>query len=306
MHKIKLSKQAKADLNNWQLYLFILPALIYFILFHYIPMYGVQIAFKSFIPAKGIWGSKWVGLMHFRNFFNSFYFKRLIVNTLAINLYSLLAGFPMPIILALMLNEVDSRIYKKSVQFVTYAPYFISTVVIVGMLNIFLNQDRGLVNNLLEVIGLNRVNFMNSARWFKTVYVFSGIWQGTGFGAIVYLGVLSGVDPNLHEAAVIDGASRMQRVIYINIPVIKPTAIVLFILNCGSLFSMGFEKILLMQNPINASASEVIATYTYRLGIIGGQYSYTSAIGLFNSICNLMLILLANSLAKRISDTRLM
>lgn len=292
-------------LRYWELYVFMLPGILYFIIFHYMPMYGIQIAFKEFVPARGILGSEWVGLEHFKSFFSSFYFWRLVKNTLLINVYNLIFGFPIPILLALMLNEAKNGMFKKSVQLVTYAPHFISMVVMVGMMYVFLNTERGFINNILAQIGFERINFMGNAEFFRPVYVSTGIWQTTGWGAIIYLGVLSGVDPCLHESAVIDGATRLQRVIHINVPVIMPTAVILFILNVGQMLNVGFEKALLMQNPGNISASEVISTYVYRLGILQGQYSFTSAVGFLNSVCNVLLLLGVNAIVSSVNDTSL-
>lgn len=295
----------KKILSNWELYLFILPSLLYFIIFHYAPMYGVQIAFKDFIATKGIWGSSWVGMEHFERFFNSYYFWTLIKNTVGISLYSLAVGFPIPIILALMLNEVKDGLFKRTVQTVTYAPHFISTVVMVGMLLAFLSPSTGIINNLIKALGGQPVAFMQEPKWFKTIYVFSGAWQGAGWGSIIYLAALAGIDPQLHEAAIMDGANRIQRIWHINIPGILPTMIILLILNTGSIMSVGFEKVFLMQNPLNMETSDVISTYVYRSGLIQAQYSFSAAVGLFNSIINFALLILVNTIARHVSETSL-
>lgn len=296
---------SKKILPNWELYLFIIPSLIYFIVFHYAPMYGVQIAFKDFIASKGIWGSPWVGFEHFQRFFNSYYFWMLIKNTVGINLYSLAVGFPVPIILALMLNEAKDGLFKRTVQTVTYAPHFISTVVMVGMIIAFLSPSTGIVNKLIKALGGEPIAFMQEPQWFKTIYVFSGVWQDAGWGSIIYLAALAGIDPQLHEAAIMDGATRIQRIWHINIPGILPTVVILLILRTGSIMNIGFEKVFLMQNPLNMDTSDVISTYVYRSGLIQSQYSFSAAVGLFNSIINFDLLVLINSIARRVSETSL-
>lgn len=289
-----------------QLYLFILPAFLIIFIFSYIPMYGIVIAFKDYMPSLGIMGSPWVGFKHFTRFFNSFYFWDLIKNTVGISLYSLVVGFPLPIILALALNEVKDGPFKKITQTVTYAPNFIAVVVMVGMVLAFLSPSTGIINHMLEVLGFERINFMTDPKWFKTVYVLSGVWQGTGWGSVIYLAALSGVDTQLHEAATIDGASRLQRVWYINIPTIMPTMVILLIMSCGSLMSVGFEKVLLMQNPLNMSSSNVIATFVYKQGLLDAQYSFAAAVGLFNSLINSTLLIVVNKISKKLSNTGLL
>lgn len=291
--------------NSYQLYIFVLPAFLFFLIFSYIPMYGVIIAFKDYVPTLGVFGSPWVGFKHFERFFSSYYFWDLIKNTLGINIYSLIVGFPLPIILALALNESKDGIFKKFTQTVTYAPNFISVVVISGMLISFLSPSTGIINHFLEFFGFQRHDFMSDPRWFKTIYVLSGVWQGTGWGSVIYLAALSGVDTQLHEAATVDGASRWQRVLYINLPTIIPTMVILLIMNCGSLMSMGFEKILLLQNPLNMSSSNVIATFVYKQGLLDAQYSYAAAVGLFNSVINAILLISVNKITKKMSDTSL-
>ncbi|MGY4105323.1 ABC transporter permease [Ignavigranum ruoffiae] len=285
----------------WQLYVLIAPAVIYFLIFHYGPMYGVQIAFKDYKPSLGILDSPRVGFKHFKRFFNSYYFSDLMRNTLQISLYELVVGFPMPIILALLFNELRNGFFKKFAQTVTYAPHFISTVVIVGMLVAFLSPSTGLLNHLLASLGFERVAFLEEASWFKTIYVFSGIWQNTGWNTIIYMAALLGVDPQLYEAASIDGASRWQKLIYINLPALIPTMVILLILNFGSIMAMGYEKILLMQNALNISESNVIATFTYKQGLLDGNYSYAAAIGLFNSAINAILLVVVNKFSRKLS-----
>ncbi|GIN69955.1 sugar ABC transporter permease [Bacillus sp. J14TS2] len=291
--------------NNWDIYLLLVPVLAYFIIFKYIPMYGVQIGFKDFIATKGITGSEWVGMKHFTRFFDSYYFWRLIKNTLGIGLYELAVAFPIPIILALMINEVRLNRFKKLVQNVTYAPHFLSTVVIVGMLFLFLNPQYGMVNNLLSAIGLKPISFMTEPAWFKTVYVLSHVWQQMGWSSIIYLAALAGVPPELHEAARMDGASRLQRIRHVNIPAIVPVIIILLILNVGNIISVGFEKVFLMQNALNVEASDVIATHVYKTGIMGAQYSYSTAVGLFNSIISFILLVVVNQISRKVSETSL-
>ena len=299
---IKLSQRMMNHFQRyWQLYLLIAPAVIYFLIFHYGPMYGVQIAFKDYKPSLGILDSPWVGFKHFKRFFNSYYFSDLMRNTLQISLFELVVGFPMPIILALLFNELRNGFFKKFAQTVTYAPHFISTVVIVGMLVAFLSPSTGLLNHLLASLGFERVAFLEEASWFKTIYVFSGIWQNTGWNTIIYMAALAGVDPQLYEAASIDGASRWQKLIYINLPALIPTMVILLILNFGSIMAMGYEKILLMQNALNISESNVIATFTYKQDLLDGNYSYAAAIGLFNSAINAILLVVVNKFSRKLS-----
>ncbi|PYI56965.1 sugar ABC transporter permease [Paenibacillus flagellatus] len=291
--------------KNWDLYLLISPVIAYFLIFDYYPMYGVQIAFKNFIAAKGIWGSDWAGFMHFERFFKSFYFWRLIKNTLGISLYSLLVGFPIPLLLALMINEVGSKPFKRFVQTVTYAPHFLSTVVMVGMILIFLDPRHGMVNLFVQWLGFQPISFITEPQWFKSIYVWSGVWQGMGWSSIIYLAALAGIDPTLHEAARVDGASRLRRIWHINLPGILPTVIILLILNVGHLMGVGFEKIYLMQNDLNKESSDVISTYVYTSGIVGAQYSFSAAVGLFNSVVNFVLLVSVNYIAKKLNETSL-
>jgi len=288
----------KRMMKRWQLYVLLAPAIIYFLVFKYYPMYGVQIAFKNFRPIDGIWGSEWVGFDHFIRFFNSHFFWQLLWNTISISLYALLL-FPIPIIVALAFNELKEGKFKKTAQTITYAPHFISVVVFVGMIVAFLNPATGIINHFIQFLGFKPIDFMASPDWFKTIYVLSGSWQELGWGAIIYLAALAGIDPQLHEAAKVDGASRLQRIWYINIPGIMPTVIILLILNMGSMLAVGFEKILLMQNPLNLSASNVIQTYVYDIGILHGQFSFSTAVGLFNAVANFIILITFNRLARR-------
>jgi putative aldouronate transport system permease protein len=268
-------------------------------------MYGVQIAFKNFNPLQGITGSPWVGLDHFIRFVQSPYFVEIVRNTLEISVYSLLVGFPAPLILALLLNQLPSVKYRRFIQTVTYAPYFISVVVIVGMLLIFLSPRSGMINHLLNLFGFESVHFMAKPELFSTILVFSDVWQTAGWGAIIYLAALSGISPELHESAMIDGANKLQRIRHIDLPGILPTVIILLIFNLGSLLAVGFEKIYLMQNSLNISRSEVIATYVYKIGLQGGQFSFSTAVGLLNNIVNFLLIVAVNQAARKVSSTAL-
>lgn len=291
--------------RNWELYLMFLPVLVFFLVFHYAPMYGVQIAFKKFSAVRGIVGSPWRGLYYFQQFFDSYLFGELIGNTLGLSLYSLAVGFPTPILLALMMNELRSERVKRVVQTITYAPHFISMVVMCSMIILFLSPSSGVLNRIIEILGGQSVYFMGKPEYFKTIYVLSGVWQNTGWSSIIYMAALSGIDPQLHEAATIDGASRLQRVWHINLPGILPTAVILLIMNCGSLMSIGFEKAFLLMNDLNRAAAEIISTFVYQRGLIDRNYSSAAAIGLFNSVINLVLLLGVNTIARRISDTSL-
>jgi putative aldouronate transport system permease protein len=298
-----LSSRLKSVRRNWDMYLLILPVIAYFIIFHYLPMYGVQIAFKDFMAVKGIGGSPWVGLKHFERFFNSYYAWRLIRNTVGLSLYQLVITFPVPIILALLINEVRNSKFKRVVQTVTYAPHFLSTVVMVGLILVFLSPKNGMINLIIVALGGEPIYFMSESGWFKSIYVFSEVWQNTGWASIIYLAALAGIDPQLYEAAVVDGASKIKRIIYITIPCLMPTAIILLILNFGHVMSIGFEKVFLMQNDLNLESSEVISTYVYKNGLVGAQYSFSAAIGLFNSVINLLIVV--NTISKRVSQTSL-
>jgi putative aldouronate transport system permease protein len=291
--------------NNYQIYLFILPALIYFMLFKYWPIYGLQIAFKRFNIALGISKSSWVGLKNFRDFFTSYYFWILIKNTIGITMYSLIVGFPLPIIFALMLNEVTNKKFKKIVQTISYAPHFISTVVMVGIIIAFLSPSTGVIGNISRKLGNVPKNILIMPKYFKSIYVWSGIWKGLGWSAIIYLAALSGIDPELQEAAVIDGANKFQRIWHINLAGILPTITILFILNFGSIMNVGFEKIFLLQNPLNFESSDVISTYVYRTGLIEADFSFSTAVGMFNQIINFLMLLFVNTISKKVSEISL-
>ena len=289
----------------WQLYLIMLLPMLVIIIFSYGPMFGVQIAFKEFRARDGIWGSPWIGFIHFQNFFRSYQFRRVITNTLGISLYGLIAGFPIPIILAILVNESARTRFKKAVQLITFAPHFISTVVMTGMILMFISVYGGPINNFIAAMGGERIDFIARPGMFKSLYVWTGIWQGMGYSSVIYIAALSAIDPSLYEAATIDGASKFQKIRYIDIPGIAPTIIILLILNCGSIMSVGYEKILLMQNPLNMAASDVISTYVYRMGLENAQYSFSAAVGLFNSLVNASLLVAVNQVARKVSETSL-
>lgn len=291
--------------RNWVLYLFLLPTLAYLLIFNYWPMYGVQIAFRNFKPTKGIWGSAWVGMKNFNKFFNSYMFEDLLTNTIVLSLYQIFAAFAFPIILALLLNYCVSNKLRKVTQMVTYAPHFISTVVLVGMLNVFLSES-GIINHLLHMLGLPSVPFLADAGMFRHIYVWSHIWQRTGYNSVIYIAALAGVSPELHEAAIVDGANKLQRILHIDLPAILPTAIILLIMSTGNMLSLGFEKVYLLQNDLNLGVSEIISTYVYKIGLLNAQYSYSTAIGLFNNIINLIVLLTVNKIADKVSGTSLM
>lgn len=291
--------------HNWQLYILLLPAFVWLIVFCYAPMYGVTIAFKDYKVKLGITGSPWAGLKYFEQFFSTSVAVKSIRNTLLLSLYSLLFGFPIPILFALMLNMLRSTRYKKFIQTLSFAPHFISVVVVVSMMNIMFAPSNGWVNKLITSTGAKEVLFMTRSEYFRTMYVASGIWQDMGFNAIVYIAALAGVSPELHEAAIVDGASKIKRLIHIDIPCILPTVTIMFILSVGNLFSVGYEKAYLMQGGLNTEVSEIISTYVYKVGLQSAQYSFSAAVGLFNSVVNLVLLLAVNTLARRMSDVSL-
>ena len=302
------TKFRKEYLNNWQLYLMLLLPVIWLLVFCYAPMSGIQIAFKDFKIRQGIWGSPWVGFDNFERFFTSYQFFRVLKNTLVISLYSLVASFPLPIVLALSLNVVRKAAYKKFVQMVTYIPHFISVIVIVGMILQMFNSRIGLYGTVYTALtGQPAPDILSKASAFPHLYVWSGVWQEVGWGSIIYLSALSAVDPALHEAAIVDGASRFKRVLVLDLPTVLPTATIMLIMNAGRIMTIGFEKVYLMQNDLNLTTSEIISTYVYKvsLGPTGGDFSLGAAIGLFNSVINLILILLVNAVTKRMGGTSL-
>lgn len=292
--------------RNWLLYLFVLPAMIYYIVFHYIPIYGIQIAFQNYKVGEVFGESQWIGFDHFIRFFNSAWFSTVMKNTMTISILSLVINFPLPIILALMLNEVKNLKIRKIVQTVTYAPHFISTVVLCGAITMFLSPSTGLlgmtVNNIRESMGLNAINISSIGSAFKWIYVLSGTWQGVGWGSVIYFAALSGVDMQLVEAAEVDGANRLQCIWHIHIPAIMPTIIIQLILQCGHILSVGYEKVYLLQNDTILMSSEVISTYVYRVGLMGAQYSFSTAVNLFNSLINVAMLVLVNTIIRKVSN----
>lgn len=291
--------------KNAGLYLLALIPFVYLILFKYWPMYGVQIAFRDYRVADGIWGSQWVGLKHFSRFLHTPKFLDIMKNTIIISLYGVLT-FPLPILLAVMLNYLSFPRYRKCIQMVSYAPHFISTVVMVAILMQFLDKNNGLLNTLIEALGGKRVNFMAKREYFYHIYQWSGVWQGLGFASIIYISALSSVPPELHEAAIVDGANKLHRIWHIDVPAILPTAIILLIMNTGNVLSIGFEKVYLMQNDLNLSVSEIISTYVYKVGLLNAQYSYSTAIGLFNNVVNLVILMSVNWISDKLSGTSLL
>lgn len=301
----KKKSLAAAMWDNWQLYILVLPAIIYFVVFNYLPLYGIQIAFKDYKAVDGIAGSAWVGLKHFKNFFNAYYFKRLLSNTLLLNVYYLLWSFPVPLILAIFLNQIRGKKKKRFIQTSIYVPYFISTVVLAGMLYIFLSPTSGILNFARTAMGLKAIDFMSEASAFRPIYIISGIWQAAGYGTILYIATLTGIDPSLYEAAEIDGASIWQKIRFIDIPSLIPTAMMVFILDCGKMLASDTNKALVMQTPGNIPTSDIIGVYVYNVGLGSGQFSYTAAIGLFVNIINFILIISVNQVSKRMTDVGL-
>jgi len=300
----------KRAAENWQMYVFLLLPIIWLLIFKYQPMYGAQIAFRKYSVRLGITGSPWVGMSNFIKFFNSVYFTRTVGNTLFLSIYSMVIGFPLPIFFALLLNSVRNAHWKSAIENVAYMPHFISTVVMVGILKRVFDLNSGLFSNLMQVITGSKMEtnlFLGDAN-FQHLYVWSGVWQGTGWGSVIYMAALSGVDPEQHEAATIDGASRWQRLFHIDLPAIIPTITITLILRCGQIMNIGFDKAFLMQNDTNLGASEVISTYVYKVGLTaagGGNLSYSTAIGLFNSVVNLVMISLVNFISNKVNGSGL-
>lgn len=291
--------------NKWQLLAMFLLPLTWYIIFCYVPMYGIQLAFRDYNPRLGYLGSSFVGLRWFKQFFSSYYWENIIWNTFSISLYSIIFGFPVPIILAIIINELPGRKFKKLLQNITYIPHFISIVVLCGMLYLFLSPQYGIVNTILETFGMEPVGFLESSKYFKGVYVISEIWQESGWGSIIYIAALAGIDPSLYEAAKIDGAGRLKRIIHVSLPGIIPTIVTLLILKIGQIMSIGFEKAYLLQNDLNLNSSEIISTLVYKQGILQGNIGYATAVGLMNSCLNLLLIIFANQFCKKFFDTSL-
>lgn len=302
----KKRKGFKAAMASyWQLYVLVLPAIIYFFIFNYLPLYGIQIAFKDYKAVKGIMGSSWVGFKHFKNFFKAYYFNRLIVNTLLLNILNLLFSFPVPLILAILLNQIRKPRVKRLIQTTIYVPYFISTVVLAGMLYIFLSPTSGIFNHIREALGMNPIDFMSEASAFRPIYILSGIWQTAGYSTILYIATLTGIDPSLYEAADIDGASIWQKIRYIDLPTLVSTAMMVFILDCGKLLSSNTNKVLVLQTSGNIPTSDILGVYVYTVGLGSGQFSYTAAIGLFVNVINFVMIILVNTISKKTADVGL-
>lgn len=306
MKKVK-KKKTKLSLQMWKsrdYYLMLLPAVLYVLLFCYAPLYGLQIAFKNYKVSLGVAGSPWIGFRNFTDFFQSYYFVKLLKNTLVLSLYSLAVSFPIPIIVALILNELKGK-FKKFTQTILYAPHFISLVVVVSILNVMLSPSQGVVNTILEMLGMERNYFMANPAYFPHLYVWSGVWQGMGYSSVIYFAALSGIDPTLYEAAELDGASKLQRIRYIDLPSIMPTVIIMLIMSAGNLMSIGFEKAYLMQNDRNSGVSEIIATYVYKVGLIDARYSFSAAVNLFNSVINFIILIVINKISGKLSETSL-
>lgn len=287
------------------LHLMVLPAIVAVFIFSYIPMYGIQIAFKDYSVSKGVWDSRWVGFANFTSFFDSIYFWRLIRNTVLLSFLSLVFSFPIPIIFALILNEVKNKAFKNTIQTVSYFPHFISVVIVVGMMHTLLSPETGMVNQLIESLGGKPIAFMQSSAWFRPLYIISGIWQGFGWSSIIYLSALTGVSPELYEAAEIDGAGRFRKIWSVSIPAIIPTVVIMLILAIGGLMNVGYEKVMLMYNPGIYEVSDVISTYVYRKSIQGGEFSFGTAVDLFNNVVNFIIIFIANKVSRSISEISL-
>lgn len=303
--KHKPNSLLKRISKSWQLYVILLLPLLWVLIFSYGPMYGLQLAFKRYSPRLGIWGSQSVGLAYFNQFFSSRISLQIIWNTFVLSMYSIIASFPIPILLAVALTEIKAQSYKRFVQMVVYAPYFISTVVLVGMMMLLLETRVGIVNRLMGLVGIGPVNFMGRPDLFRSVYVWSGVWQTSGYSCIIYIAALSGISKEMQEAAVIDGASKLQRIWHVDLPTIKPTITIILILGFGYTMSLGFEKVFLMQNSLNTATSEIISTYVYKVGMQSNNFGLSTAISLLNSVINLILLLMANAIAKRLGEASL-
>lgn len=299
--KARIQKELK---QNAELYIMFLPAVIFFLIFAYKPMYGLIMAFQDFSPSRGILGSEWVGFKHFQEFFSSFYFGRLIKNTVVISFTSIVVSFPLPIILSLLMNEIRNKKFKSLVQTASYLPHFISLVVICGMVKKF-TSETGVITSLLTLFGFEETNLLNNPDYFVPIYVISGLWQEMGWNSIIYLAAISGISQELYEAAMIDGAGRFRQTLHVTIPGLAPTIIITFILRMGSVLSVGYEKILLLSNPLTMKVAQVISVYVYERGLQDQDWSFSVAVGLFNSVINFLFLLITNKVAKKVSDTRL-
>ena len=302
---VPAKKKSKLKSSNWQFWAIIALPVIYAIVFAYIPMGGIIIAFKDYSIRKGILGSSWVGLKYFKQFLTSPNSVLVIKNTFILGIYTLLANFPIPVLLAIAINEIGNRRFKKTMQMVTYAPYFISVVVLVGMMMQIMDLRSGIINVLLQKIGINPINFFGDAGIFRHLYVWSGVWQTAGYSSIIYVAALAGVSPELQEAAIVDGASRVQRILHVDIPAIMPTVIIMLIFNCSNIVSIGMDKIYLMQNSLNTSVSEVISTFVYKVGVVNSNFGFSTAAGLFQSVVAFALLVIVNQICKKITETSL-
>ena len=300
-----VSKSNKIKSANWQFWVIIAVPIIYAIIFAYIPMAGIVLAFQDFSIRKGIFGSEWVGLRYFKQFLTSTSSVLVIKNTLILGIYSFLASFPVPILLAIGINEMRAKRYKKAVQMVTYAPYFISIVVLVGMMMQMMDLRSGIINVFIQKLGFSPINFFGDPKIFRHLYVWSGVWQSAGYASIIYLAALSGVSKELQEAAIVDGANRVKRILHVDIPAILPTIIIMLIFNCASIVSIGLDKVFLMQNSLNASVSEVISTFVYKVGVVNSNVGFSTAAGLFQSVVSFVLLVIVNRICKKITENSL-
>ena len=300
-----ISKSNKIKSANWQFWVIIAVPIIYAIIFAYIPMAGIVLAFQDFSIRKGIFGSEWVGLRYFKQFLTSTSSVLVIKNTLILGIYSYLASFPVPILLAIGINEMRAKRYKKAVQMVTYAPYFISIVVLVGMMMQMMDLRSGIINVFIQKLGFSPINFFGDPKIFRHLYVWSGVWQSAGYASIIYLAALSGVSKELQEAAIVDGANRVKRILHVDIPAILPTIIIMLIFNCASIVSIGLDKVFLMQNSLNASVSEVISTFVYKVGVVNSNVGFSTAAGLFQSVVSFVLLVIVNRVCKKITENSL-
>ncbi len=300
-----MNKTWKSVKRNWFLYLMLSVPILYAVIFKYLPMVGIQIAFRDYRVVDGIFKSPWAGMKYFQMFFDSPNFLLVLKNTILLSVFNIAVSFPFAIIFAVMVNEVTHTKFKKAVQLISYAPYFISTVVLVAMLMDFTNIRTGLINNILGIFGIDPINFFGEAKYFRSLYVWSGVWQTTGYSAIIYIAALTSIDPTYYEAAKIDGATRLQKIRYVDIPCLKPTIIILLIVSVGQIMNLGFEKAFLMQTPLNRDTSEIIATYSYKIAFESGQYSFSTAIGLFNSVVNMILLVTVNKISRKMTESSL-
>jgi putative aldouronate transport system permease protein len=305
MTEIRHLDVVRRVIRDKYLLLLVAPTLLYLLLFKYIPMFGIVVAFKRYNLSKGVWGSDWVGLRYFQQFFSNPDAYEIIRNTFLLGGYKLLFGFPAPIILALLLNEVRKKAFKRFVQTVSYLPHFISTVVVSGMVVMFLSPTSGPINQLLQAFGLKPINFLMQAEWFRTIYVASDVWQGIGWGSIIYLAALTTIDPQLYEAAEMDGANRWKQTWHVTLPGLVPAIVILLILNVGSILEIGFEKVFLLYNPTTYETADIISTYVYRMGIIGGNFSYGTAVDICMGLVSLVFVLVANSISRRLTENSL-